>query len=84
MPSFDYNQPAELFPTRSRKPGRGSFGYKRFDTAAEAIRFAVEQLPPELLLGAYMQVDDNRFDRAGIVRLYESPDYPLKRRAASA
>lgn len=76
---FDYGRSAELFPTRSRKPRRGPLNYKRFDTAAAAICFAIEELPSELLLGAYLQVDEERFDGDGIRRLYNSPQYPLKR-----
>ena len=41
---FDYNAPAELFPTPS-KTHTGNLRYKRFDTAAEALRFAVEEIP---------------------------------------
>jgi hypothetical protein len=80
--AFDYNRSAELFPTRSRKPRRNPMTYKRFDTAAAAVRFAIEELPSDLLLGAYLQVDDERFGSAGIRRLYDSAQYPLKRRAA--
>ncbi|MPZ36733.1 MAG: hypothetical protein GEU95_01500 [Rhizobiales bacterium] len=80
---FDYGRSAELFPTRSRKPRRSPLSYKRFDTAAAAIRFAIEELPSELLLGAYLQVDEERFGSDGIRRLYDSSRYPLKRRAAS-
>ncbi len=41
---FDYGQPAEMF-MQSRKRGGRRVGYRRFRTAAEAIRFAVEELP---------------------------------------
>ena len=54
--------------------------YRRFATAAEAIRFAVEELPAVRALGAWMQVGDQRFDGDDIQRLYETNDYPLQRR----
>jgi hypothetical protein len=81
LTAFDYGITAELFPTGSRKVVRQSVGYKRFARSADAIRFAVEDLPPALLLGAYLEVDEERFD-GDIRRLYDSPRYPLPRRAA--
>ena len=55
--------------------------YRRFDTAAEAIRFAIEELPPPLLVGASLQVEDERFDSDQIRELYQSAAYPLERLA---
>ena len=89
---FDYSTVAELFPSRSEAeliPARGRrhrrepVGYGRFARAADAIRFAIEELPPALLPDARLEVDEKIFDCAGIRRLYESNEYPLARRTAT-
>ena len=77
---FDYAAAAELFPSRIKK-GRGRVTYKRFNTAAEALRFAIEEIPQALLLGAYLEVNEARFGIQEIRWLYDSDAYPLKRRA---
>ncbi|SRR6266581_4216702 len=82
MVAFDYGVPAEVFPARNRKYTRQPIGYRRFARAADAIRFAIEELPPELLLGTFLEVDGERHGSAEIRRLYESSDYLLPRRAA--
>ena len=84
MATVNYNAEAELFPPRRRSSSRGPGGYKRFNSAAEAIRFAMEELSPELLLGAYLVVEEDRFDGSSAIRqLYESKAYPLQRRRKS-
>jgi hypothetical protein len=79
--AFDYGAPAELFPVQNRMSRRQSCGYWRFDRAAEAICFAVEKLSPKLLAGAYLEVNEVRFDSKGIRGLYDRVEYPLVRRA---
>jgi hypothetical protein len=69
MATVNYNAEAELFPPRRRSFSRGPVGYKRFKSAAEAIRFAMEELPSELLLGAYLEADEDRFDGSAIRQL---------------
>jgi hypothetical protein len=81
MAAFDYNVPAELFPSRSKKGNRPA-GYRRFDSAAEAIRFAIEEMPQDYLLGAVLEVDEERYDSEAIRRLYDSGDYPLARKSS--
>ena len=92
MAVFDYSTVAELFPNRSeaelfpakhRRRRREPVGYGRFARAADAIRFAIEELPPVLLPDACLEVDEKIFDCAGIRRLYESNEYPLARRTAT-
>jgi hypothetical protein len=81
--SFDYDAAAELFPPRQAGSAalRG-LTYKRFAFASEAIQFAIEKLPRTFLLGAYLQVGDERYGHRDIRRLYESADYPLGRATA--
>jgi hypothetical protein len=81
MAGFDYNAEAELFPRRNAK--HGPVGYRRFAGAAEAIRFATEDLPPELLIGTCVEVDKQRYLADAIHRLYQSADYPIARRPAA-
>ena len=78
MAAFNYNAPADLFPARS-KAGRRPVGYRRFSTAAEAIRFAVEQMPFGFLDGTILEIENERVDGAGIRVLYDSVNYPLVR-----
>jgi hypothetical protein len=82
--AFSYNTAAELFPAAIRKKKRAGFAYRRFDTAAAAVQFAIEELPADSLNGAYLQVDEARFDQSGIRTLYESEAFPLERRAPVA
>ena len=74
---FDYNAPAELFLAKRTKKGREN--YRRFATAAEAIRYAVETLRTPRAFGAWLEVGDERLNSTEIRRLYEADDYPLRK-----
>ena len=78
--TFDYGAPAELFMGKRKGGPRQPLRYRRFATAAKAIRFAVEELPAVSAWGAWMQVGDKRFNADDIQRLYQSDDFPLQRR----
>lgn len=80
MPNFDFSVGAELYSARSRAAKKQPVSYKRFDTAAEAVRFAMEDLDQDLLPGTSLEVDEERFDANGIRELYARDDYPLPRR----
>ena len=82
MSHFNYTASAEIFfgaPMRSRK-----MSYRRFDTAADAIAFAIEELDPASLNFATLEVDEVRFDRHAIRRLYAAVEYPYAREKAVA
>jgi hypothetical protein len=72
--SFDYNAPAELFLAKRTKNSREN--YRRFATAAEAIRYAVEDLRTPKAFGASLEVGDERFNSTEIERLYETLPKP--------
>ena len=78
LTGFDYNASAELFFGRSRAR-KSRPKYRRFDTAAEAVRFVIEELPAAILPGTYMLVEEARFGVEEVRSLYDSAGYPLSR-----
>ena len=56
----------------------------RFDRAGDAIRFAIEQLPAHVLLGAYLEVNEERYQNRGDRCLYDCAEYPFARLAKVA
>jgi hypothetical protein len=78
-PRFDFSAPAEIYMLNARGARGRATGYRRFQSAAEAIRFAVEEVPAQSLVGVVMQVDDARFDHKALRKLYAHDAYPLAR-----
>jgi hypothetical protein len=79
---FDYSASADLFSMTNRNGRRQPLSYKHFESAAEAIRYAVEVIPTQNLVGTLLEADDSRYDSKEILRLYTSPSFPLARKAA--
>lgn len=82
MSRFDYSAPGELFCSRSISM-RSRVTYKRFESAAKAIKFAIEELPGDILRSATLEVSEVRLRGDEIRQLYQHPDYPLARKAAA-
>ena len=80
MAAFDFGALAELYPCKGRGGTRSPVTYHRFETAAEAIRFAIEDLPPMLLNGAILEIDEERYHKDQIRAFYDRKDFPLARR----
>ena len=56
--SFDYNAPAELYAPKGRQGMRQPVAYRRFPSAAAAIRYAVEELSQAGLAAAVLEVNE--------------------------
>jgi hypothetical protein len=79
MTNQDYLAHAELFLGSDRKiaVAQGSRGFR---TAANALRFAIEEAAPVSLRGAQLRIGERRFGRADMLALYNSRRYPLVRK----
>ena len=78
--NVDYLVPAELYPGAAQR--HAGLSYHRFDTLAEAVRYAVEELKPSQLAGAFIEAAEVRYGGAEIATLYEAAAYPLTRRSS--
>jgi hypothetical protein len=78
--AFNYSATAELFPGTDRMH---KLRYQRFSSAAEAIRYIVEDVPKAQVRSLTLEVDEQRFNGAEVRDLYDATAFPLAR-AASA
>jgi hypothetical protein len=79
--NVDYRVEAELFPGPSHR--HKGLSYHRFDTLAEALRFAVEELSQPQLAGAFIEAEEVRYGPSEILGLYSAAGYPLERQSKS-
>lgn len=84
MSAFDYSTEAALFYNKAVTSRQKSLTFRRFAQAAEAIRYAIEELPAYALDGCSLEVNDERYFGKDIRPLYDSADFPLPSRPGTA
>jgi hypothetical protein len=83
MGAFDYGGEAVLFSAKGMHFRPQALEYRLFVRAAEAIRYAIEELPSSALRHCSLEVGDDRYAGDAILGLYEGADFPLPRCAKS-
>ena len=81
MTRFDYRLPGEIFVPKFSGMRRSGLTYRRFETAAEAVRFAIETLPATALTACTVETDGKRLGSRELKALYADARYPLARKA---
>jgi hypothetical protein len=76
--NLDWAEPAELYVSIASLR-LGNARYRRFSSTAEAIRFAIEELPVATLRSMAIESGDTRYEGVQIRALYDALDYPLQR-----
>jgi hypothetical protein len=80
MAPFNFDSPGEVYCHKKRGTGSGKgLTYRRFETGAEALRYAMEHVPTAELSTCTIEVDGERFGAEDLKSLYESRQYPLPR-----
>mgnify|MGYP003657173316 CR=1 FL=1 len=79
MTQFDFQAPAALY-LGSDWHAAVAQGSRTFRTAAQALRFAIEEAAPVSLKGASLELNGKRHSNEQMIWLYRSPDYPLPRK----
>lgn len=80
MTFIDFNARAELY-LGSDHASALAEGAREFRTAANALRFALEEAAPISLRGARLVVDGLTLTGTRMAELYLTGDYPLERKA---
>lgn len=79
MPDFNYDAPAEFYGWRGQGMRRGVVTYRRFTTAAEAIRYAIEDVSSAALGSCALEANGERIQGREILTLYANSKFPLQR-----
>lgn len=80
MDAKDYRMEASLFYAKKAGGRQKALVFRRFTAAAEAIRFAVEELAPKVLDSCSLEVNETQYFGREIKPLYDSGSFPLRRR----
>ena len=83
MGEFDFSAPAELYEGGKWRGRPSAITFRRFDAAAQAIKYVVEELSGSSARVCILEVNEERFDHRGIRALYERSDYPLARQSVA-
>lgn len=83
MDANDYLHEASLFYAKSTNSKRKALVFRRFARAAEAIRFAVEELTPKLLESCTLEVNEALYRGREIRPLYDDPFFPVAAKSAA-
>ena len=81
MDARDYRMEADLFFSKRANHKDKSLTFRRFQRAADAIRYAVEELSPNALAGCSLEVNGLHYFGREIRPLYDSRSFPLRRRS---
>lgn len=81
MDPQDYRMEAGLFFSKGDGARNKSLVFRRFRRAADAIRYAVEELPPKTLSSCSLEVNGLHYFGREIRPLYDGEAFPLRRRS---
>lgn len=80
MDAQDYRMEAGLFFSKGESARSKSLIFRRFHRAADAVRYAVEELSPRVLASCSLEVNGLHYFGREIRPLYDSEAFPLRRR----
>jgi hypothetical protein len=83
MTHHDYLARADLYLGRDQQTADAQ-GPRGFPTAANALRFALEEAAPVSLRGAKLRIGERVYRGSELISLYRSRHYPLARKLSNA